>query len=279
MTRFKIEPVPSLSDLCSYLGISRQSYYKWLKYDHKKRLESHIIVKWVKDNRKVQKHEGCYKLWLKHKAELDKEMTLGRDKFFDLMRYEGLLIKRKRKYAKTTNSSHGFRTYDNKIKELVIIKPNQVWVSDITYISTREGFMYLALITDLFSRKIVGFDVSDSLEAEGCKRALKKALSRVKDPNGTIHHSDRGIQYCCKEYIKILKSNKMEISMAAKGDCYENAVAERVNGILKGEYDLGIRYLSKKLAVKATKEAVNLYNNLRLHSSINFITPSKMYAA
>jgi transposase InsO family protein len=195
------------------------------------------------------------------------------------MRDEGLLIKRKRKYAKTTNSEHGFRTYNNKIKELEIIKPNQVWVSDITYISTREGFMYLALITDLFSRKIVGFDISDSLEAEGCKRALKKALSVVKESKGIIHHSDRGIQYCCKAYIKILKSKNMEISMAAKGDCYENAVAERLNGILKGEYDLGMRFLSKKLAVKTTKEAVNLYNNLRLHSSINFKTPQQIYAA
>jgi putative transposase len=195
------------------------------------------------------------------------------------MRDEGLLIKRKRKYVRTTNSEHGFRTYNNRIKELEIGKPNQVWVSDITYISSREGFMYLALITDLFSRKIVGFDISDSLEAEGCKRALKQALSLVRDPKGIIHHSDRGIQYCCKEYIKILKGRKMEISMAAKGDCYENAVAERVNGILKGEYDLGMRFLSKKLAVKSTKEAVNLYNNLRLHSSINFRTPQQIYAA
>jgi len=189
------------------------------------------------------------------------------------------LIKRKRKYAKTTNSAHGFKTYNNKIKELDIIKPNQVWVSDITYISTREGFMYLALITDLFSRKIVGYDISDSLESEGCKRALNKALDKIIDPMGIIHHSDRGIQYCCKEYIKILKGRNMEISMAAKGDCYENAVAERVNGILKGEYDLGMRFLSKKLAVKSTKEAVNLYNNLRLHSSINFKTPQQIYAA
>jgi putative transposase len=195
------------------------------------------------------------------------------------MRDEGLLIKRKRKYAKTTNSAHGFKTYNNKIKELDIIKPNQVWVSDITYISTREGFMYLALITDLFSRKIVGYDISDSLESEGCKRALNKALDKIIDPMGIIHHSDRGIQYCCKEYIKILKGRNMEISMAAKGDCYENAVAERVNGILKGEYDLGMRFLSKKLAVKSTKEAVNLYNNLRLHSSINFKTPQQIYAA
>jgi len=195
------------------------------------------------------------------------------------MRDEGLLIKRKRKYAKTTNSKHGFKTYTNKVKELEIIKSNQVWVSDITYISTREGFMYLALITDLFSRKIVGYDISDSLEAEGCKRALKRALSLVKESSEIIHHSDRGIQYCCKEYVKILKGRKMEISMAAKGDCYENAVAERVNGILKGEYDLGMKFLSKKLAVKSTKEAVNLYNNLRLHSSINFKTPQQIYAA
>lgn len=195
------------------------------------------------------------------------------------MRDEGLLIKRRRKYVRTTNSDHGFRTYDNKIKGLEITKPNQVWVSDITYISSQEGFMYLALTTDLYSRKIVGFDISDSLEAEGCRRALKRALSRLTDTKGIIHHSDRGIQYCCKEYIKTLKNNKMEISMAAKGDCYENAVAERVNGILKQEYDLGGRFISKSVAVKATKEAINLYNTRRLHSSINFQTPEEKYAA
>jgi putative transposase len=195
------------------------------------------------------------------------------------MRDEGLLIKRKRKYAKTTNSAHGFKTYNNKIKELEIVKPNQVWVSDITYISTREGFMYLALITDLFSRKIVGYDISDSLEAEGCKRALKRSLSMVKKPKGIIHHSDRGIQYCCKEYIKLLKNRKMDISMAAKGDCYENAVAERVNGILKQEYELGSKFMTKEIAIKATKEAINLYNTRRLHRSINYKTPAEMYAA
>ena len=189
------------------------------------------------------------------------------------------MIKRRRKYVRTTNSDHGFKTYDNKIKGLEITKPNQVWVSDITYISSQEGFMYLALTTDLYSRKIVGFDISDSLEAEGCRRALKRALSRLTDTKGIIHHSDRGIQYCCREYIKTLKNNKMEISMAAKGDCYENAVAERVNGILKQEYDLGGRFISKSVAIKATNEAINLYNTRRLHSSINFQTPEEKYAA
>ncbi|MBK7134544.1 MAG: IS3 family transposase [Bacteroidales bacterium] len=279
MTRFKVDPAPSIKDLCEYFGISRQSFYKWLKYEAKRRLENHIITSWVKENRKVQKLEGCYKLWLKHKVEFNIEMALGRDKFFDLMRDEGLLIRRKRKYVKTTNSEHGFRVYSNKIKELKIVSPNQVWVCDITYIATTEGFMYLALITDLYSRKIVGYDISDSLEAEGCRRALKRALALVKNPEGIIHHSDRGIQYCCKEYIKLLKKHKIEISMAAKGDCYENAVAERVNGILKQEYDLGSRFITKDIAVKATKEAVNLYNTARLHRSINFKTPAEMYAA
>ena len=242
-------------------------------------MEGHLIVKWVKDNRKVQKYEGCYKLWLKHKVEFTPDLALGRDKFFDFMRDEGLLIRRRRKFVKTTNSDHGFRIYEIKIKGALITNPNQVWVSDITYISTFQGFMYLALITDLFSRKIVGYDISDSLESEGCKRALKRALSLVKYPEGIIHHSDRGIQYCCKEYIRLLKKNKMQISMAAKGDCYENAVAERVNGILKQEYDLSIKFLTKNLAVKTTKEAINLYNTRRLHSSINFRTPNEKYAA
>lgn len=279
MTRFKIDPVPSIKDLCGYFGISRQSFYKWLQYEAKKRLEGHIITSWVKDNRKVQKNEGCYKLWLKHKVEFGVKMSLGRDKFFDLMREEGLLIRRKRKYVRTTNSEHGFRVYSNKIKDISIIRPNQVWVCDITYIATSEGFMYLALITDLYSRKIVGYDISDSLESEGCRRALKRALSVVKNPQGVIHHSDRGIQYCCREYVRLLNKHRMQISMAAKGDCYENAVAERVNGILKQEYDLGLRFINKQIAVKATKEAINLYNTIRLHRSLNYKTPSEMYAA
>lgn len=195
------------------------------------------------------------------------------------MRVEGLLIKRRRKYVRTTNSEHGFKTYDNKIKGIEITRPNQVWVSDITYVASWEGFMYLALITDLYSRKIVGYDISDSLEAEGCRRALNRALSRLSDTKGIIHHSDRGIQYCCREYINVLKKNNVEISMAAKGDCYENAVAERVNGILKGEYELGGKFKSKSMAVKATREAINLYNTRRLHSSINFKTPDEKYAA
>ena len=268
-----------MKDLCGYFGISRQSFYKWLKYEAKKRLENHIITSWVKDNRKVQKEEGCYKLWLKHKVEFNTQMALGRDKFFDLMRDEGLLIRRKRRYVKTTNSEHGFKVYSNEIKDLKIVRPNQVWVCDITYISTAEGFMYLALITDLHSRKIVGYDISDSLEAEGCRRALKRALSGVKNAKGIIHHSDRGIQYCCKEYVKLLKKYKMEISMAAKGDCYENAVAERVNGILKQEYDLGSKFITKKIAIKTAGEAINLYNTRRLHKSINFKTPAEIYAA
>lgn len=242
-------------------------------------MENYIVTQWVKDKRKVQKREGCYKLWLRHQVEFNTELVLGRDKFFDLMRDEGLLIKRKRKYVKTTNSEHGFKVYSNKIKELTILKPNQVWVSDITYISTSEGFMYLALITDLYSRKIVGYDISDSLEAEGCRRALKRAVSLVKNPTGIIHHSDRGIQYCCKEYVKLLKKHKMEISMAAKGDCYENAVAERVNGILKEEYELGGKFMTKRIAIKATREAISLYNTLRLHGSISFKTPAEVYAA
>lgn len=218
-------------------------------------------------------------MWLKHKLEFNIKMALGRDKFFDLMRDEGLLIRRKRKYARTTNSEHGFRVYGNKIKELKIVRPNQVWVCDITYIATAEGFMYLALITDLYSRKIVGYDISDSLEAEGCRRALKRALASVKNTKGIIHHSDRGIQYCCKEYVKLLKKYGLEISMAAKGDCYENAVAERLNGILKQEYELGSKFMTKEIAVKATKEAINLYNTKRLHRSINYKTPAEIYAA
>ena len=188
-----------------------------------------------------------------------------------------MLTLRKKPTYKTTNSLHRFYKYKNCIKDLVINKPNQVCVSDITYIRTIKGFCYLALITDMYSRKIVGYDLSDSLELTGCVRALQKALKQSAQRSPQIHHFDRGIQYCSNIYTQILINNDIKISMTEDNHCYENALAERVNGILKDEFYLDQSFDTIQQAKLATKNAINLYNQIRLHLSLDFKTPEMVY--
>ena len=188
-----------------------------------------------------------------------------------------MLIHRKKYTARTTNSLHRFYKYKNIIKDIQITKPNQVWVSDITYIRTIKGFCYLALITDMYSRKIVGYDLSDSLELAGCVRALQKALKQPGKRSPQIHHSDRGIQYCSNVYTQILIRKNIKISMTEENHCYENALAERVNGILKDEFYLDQTFNSIQHAKRATKNAINLYNEIRLHLSLDFKTPNYVH--
>ena len=188
-----------------------------------------------------------------------------------------MLTLRKKYTARTTNSLHRFYKYKNIIKGLEIKRSNQVWVSDITYIRTIKGFCYLALITDMYSRKIVGYDLSDSLELKGCIRALNRAIQQAKNTKGLIHHSDRGIQYCSNLYTQILKWKKIDISMTEENHCYENAMAERVNGILKDEFYLDQTFDSVAQAKRTAKNAINLYNEVRLHLSLNYKTPNMVY--
>lgn len=204
-------------------------------------------------------------------------LKVGRDTLFNVLRKHRMLTLRKKYSARTTNSYHRFYKYNNIIKDIEITRPNQVWVSDITYIRTVKGFCYLALITDMYSRKIVGYDLSDSLELTGCVRALNKALYQAKNSKGLIHHSDRGIQYCSNVYTQILKRNKIGISMTEENHCYENAMAERVNGILKDEFYLDQTFTNMAHAQRATKNAIKLYNGTRLHLSLNFKTPNMVY--
>ena len=204
-------------------------------------------------------------------------LKIGRDRLFCILRENELLVRRKKYSSRTTNSYHRFYKYNNIIKNLKINRPNQVWASDITYIRTINGFCYLALITDMYSRKIIGYDLSDSLELNGCVRALNKAIYQAKTTNGSIHHSDRGIQYCNNVYTQILKRKKMEISMTEENHCYENAMAERVNGILKDEFYLDQTFTSVNHAKKATKNAIKLYNNKRLHLSLDYKTPNYVH--
>lgn len=204
-------------------------------------------------------------------------LKVGRDTLFNVLRKHNMLTLRKKYSSRTTNSLHRFYKYKNIIKDVEVTRPNQVWASDITYIRTVKGFCYLALITDMYSRKIVGHDLSDSLELNGCVRALQKALYQAKSFKGLIHHSDRGIQYCSNVYTLILKRNKIDISMTEENHCYENALAERVNGILKDEFYLDQTFTNIAHAKRATKNAINLYNKVRLHLSLDFKTPNMVY--
>lgn len=206
-------------------------------------------------------------------------VKIGRDAFFDILRKHGLLIKRRRKYISTTNSHHHFRKYKNLIKEIKISYANQVFVSDITYIRLAKGFCYLFLLTDVYSRKIVGYHLSHSLGIEGALKALQMSMKQVNKPSMLIHHSDRGIQYCSNNYTSFLIKRRAKISMGEVGNPYENAIAERVNGILKNEFMLDQTFKSFQQARKTTLQAIEIYNNMRPHLSLNYMTPEKKYAA
>lgn len=234
----------------------------------------------INEVRRYQPRIGGKKLYALLSAVLHKiDPGLGRDKFFDILRRRKLLVNRKKKYARTTDSYHYFRVYKNALKGKELTGPNQAWVSDITYLRKPKGFVYLFLTTDAYSRKIVGWSLSNSLSMEGAKAALKMALKQCPVTRDVIHHSDRGIQYCCKDYVKLLRKNKMIISMTEENHCYENAIAERVNGILKDEFLLDAVFTSDTVALKAVREAINTYNNLRPHWSLKLQTPQQMHMA
>lgn len=243
-------------------------------------MNNQAVLKMIQERREILPREGGRKLYyylLPYLAE--HQIKMGRDKLFDFLRDQQMLIEPRRKYKVTTNSKHRFYTYSNLIKEEKPMGPNQVWVSDITYLRTRKGFCYLALITDAFSRKIVGYDVSNSLELVGCVRALKRSLKQLDDDHNLIHHSDRGIQYCSNVYTNLLLKNNITISMAAKGNCYENALAERVNGILKDEFYLDFYFNDLNQAKKACAQAINLYNERRFHLALHMKTPNEVHKA
>lgn len=203
----------------------------------------------------------------------------GRDRLHETLKEAGLLVRRRRSYRRTTDSQHGFKVYKNLVRDKRVERAEEVLVSDITYLETTEGFCYLSLVTDLYSRKILGYEVSRSLSIEGSLKALETAVSQLKDPRGTIHHSDRGIQYCSKAYVQRLERSEMKISMTERDHVYENALAERVNGILKDEFMLGERLASYEIARTMVKEAVEIYNNERLHMSLDYVTPHQKHNA
>jgi putative transposase len=206
------------------------------------------------------------------------QLQIGRDKLFTILREEGLLISKRRRYTITTHSKHWMKKYPNIIKDITISRPEQVWVSDITYIDAGESFEYLHLVTDAYSKQIMGYQLSDNMSATETARALQMAINNRAYPLvPLVHHSDRGLQYCSKLYTDILKGNNIGISMTEQSDPYENAVAERINGILKDEFGLDGRFEDTSQLLKQTAQAIDLYNNLRPHLSNQMLTPKQMH--
>ncbi|MDO6792220.1 IS3 family transposase [Tamlana sp. 1_MG-2023] len=274
----KAKGFASLTTIAKCFNLKRDAYYKFKDRANKRLKTEQQIIKIVKKRRKSLPREGVRKLKKSLYDEFTKaNLKVGRDTLFNVLRKHNMLTLRKKYSSRTTNSLHRFYKYKNIIKDLEVNRPNQVWVSDITYIRTIKGFCYLTLITDMYSRKIVGYDLSDSLELNGCVRALKKALYQAKNTDGLIHHSDRGIQYCSNVYTQILKRKNIGIRMTEENHCYENAMAERVNGILKDEFYLDQTFSTIAHAKSATKNAINLYNQVRLHLSLDFKTPEMVY--
>jgi len=207
-----------------------------------------------------------------------KTMKIGRDKFFEILRANHLLIRPKRSYHITTDSHHRFRKHKNLILEMPVNRPEQVWVSDITYIGKRENPCYLSLVTDAYSKKIMGYHVADNMETESSIMALKMAIRSRENPKAVlIHHSDRGIQYCADSYQKVLLKHGIRCSMTNNGDPYENAVAERVNGILKQEFIIDTYHANLDIMRKIVKEAIDVYNDQRPHYSNYMLTPRQMH--
>ena len=262
------------------LGYSRQSYYQGNKFIQQKAYEADIIIDEVLRYRKLQKRIGTRKLFGEMQSFLiAHRFQIGRDAMFNLLAERGLLVtKRKRRGAITTLSKHRFKKYPNIIRDFIPVAPNQLWVSDITYIHLPDNFAYLSLITDAYSHKIVGFYLSKNLSAQGSLKALKMALTNNPNRAGLIHHSDRGVQYCCDAYVNLLqdKKNNIKISMTENGDPRENAIAERLNGILKQEL---LEEVFRDFATATLDVAIacSTYNHLRPHGSINNLKPAEAH--
>jgi putative transposase len=264
--------------LCQVAGMTRQNYYKQRRQRQRRQVDDDLIVQLVCRERAVQPRLGGRKLLHMVRADLAKaDVTIGRDRFFQVLRDKELLIERTVRSVRTTDSRHSFRVYENLLKDRKLTAPHQALVSDITYIRTAEGFLYLCLVMDSFSRAIVGFDCSDSLEREGALRALGQALRQLPAGCEAIHHSDRGSQYCCQEYVQRLEGAGVGISMTQENHCYENGQAERLNGILKQEYGLGGVLASKRDALRSVGEAVELYNWRRPHQRLGYASPMQVH--
>lgn len=263
-----------LKRLCGLFGKTRQAFYDHAQRNESTLFEQALIIDLVKSHRAVLPKVGAVKLLhMLQEGFASHRISIGRDCFFKLLRDHGLLIKRKARYVRTTDSSHHYHKWPDLTKSFTLKVTEQLWVSDITYLRTDNGFIYLSLITDAWSHKIVGHHLSQCLKTQGCIMALNKAISTLSSTHKLIHHSDRGVQYCCDPYVTLLHKNNIAISMTQTGSPYDNAIAERVNGILKDELALDKTFRSYNDAVGAVHKAIDTYNRIRPHMSCGNLTP------
>jgi len=268
-----------LQAICGVFGKSRQAHYKRISRENELAMQQVIIIKLVEAIRADMPKIGGRKLYfMLRETMLAHDIDIGRDRFFDVLSAFGYLVRRrKRRKPITTDSNHPFYKYPNLIKNMEVLYPNHVWVSDITYIALVHKFAYLSLITDVYSRKIIGYCLFPTLAAQGSINALNMALSYRKQKAPLIHHSDRGLQYCCRDYTRTLENSGIGISMTENGDPYENAVAERLNGILKTEFDLYKAFRNFEAASECVDKAIAIYNEQRPHLSCDYLTPNQAY--
>lgn len=270
--------------MCRQFGYTKQAYYKQLSTVETATVKEEIIVGLIKKKREIWKRGSGRNLHQSLQEDFaEHQLKVGRDKFFDILRSNKLLVKTKSRKAGTTMSYHRFRKYKNLIQNTIPQRANEIWVSDITYLWLKEKdrFCYLSLITDMYSRKIIGHCVYESLSVKGCLIALKEALKKAeKNTTGNlIHHSDRGIQYCCHAYTGLLTKNNIRISMTQSGDPLENAIAERINKTIKEEFttDKQINFCNIETAKKEIAKFIEFYNTKRPHRSLNWLTPAKAH--
>jgi transposase InsO family protein len=269
---------------CRLLGVSTQAYYKHGDSQMRKMADEAFVVEFIRRIRQKAPGLGGDKLWMMYKQEFGEEHSVGYNRFYDIIERHNLKVRKKKRRARTTNSDHDLPLYPNLVKELIPLRPNQVWVSDITYmviyLNAQTGeydFCYLSLVTDYYTKEIIGWCVGETLEAKFAIEALDMALGRLggNPASGLIHHSDRGVQYASYAYTDILKENNIRISMTECGDPKENAVAERVNGIIKNELLMGMSFFSIDEVKSALKVAIDFYNNERPHMSLDWKTPAE----
>lgn len=270
----------SVAQASAWFGIRRQAYYAAEQRAQQRALEAHLVIELVREVR--QRHPrmgGRNLLHLVRPTLAALQIPYGRDAFFDLLRAHELLVPSKRRRTRPTQ--RGPWHCPNLLAERAIERVHQVWVADITYLTTEQHMVYLALLTDAYSRFIVSYDLSASLAMEGCERALRYALARTPPGawHGLIHHSDHGMQYGAFRYADHLRAHGLRASMGAVGNCYDNAIAERVNGILKDEYALDSCFVDQAQAQQAVQEAVALYNYERPHLALNYATPAEVHFA
>ena len=265
-------------NLCELFGYSRQAYYQYNNKEYEDIAGKEIILEFVRDIRKVSPKIGARKILVMLQEQKNLPIP-GRDRFISWLREENLLVKTRIRRCSTTDSSHHYHKYNNLIRDFVPYRRNQLWVTDITYIQTQQGFTYLNLITDAYSRKIIGWRLAPTLEAKYSVQALNMAIDNAEeDLDNLIHHSDRGVQYCCFKYTDILQDKAIRISMTESGDPLENAIAERVNGILKQEWINYMEFKDIEEAQEKISNIIDFYNNERPHSSIDMLTPNVAHA-